>query len=103
MRELVFAYVKEVKKIKGRYRQKKPSLKEENKWMDLDVISQSLGFGDWGSLDHVGGIIFICWVGSSSFLTSSSSKTSLENAYGLTLIQFCKATNGCTQSEPCTN
>ena len=96
MRELVCAYVKE------RDRQKKPNL-EENKWIDLDVISQSLGFGDWGSLDHVGGMIFICWVGSSSFFTSSSSKTSLENASGLALIQFCKATNGCTQSEPCIN
>ena len=39
MRELVCAYVKE------RDRQKKPNL-EENKWIDLDVISQSLGFGD---------------------------------------------------------
>jgi NADH:ubiquinone oxidoreductase subunit F (NADH-binding) len=26
---------------------------------------------------------------------------SLEKALGLALMQFCKATNGCTQSEPC--
>jgi hypothetical protein len=33
-------------------------------------------------------------------LLSSSSRISLENAFGLALMQFCSATNGFTQSEP---
>lgn len=59
-----------------------------------------MDFGLCGFANHMGGIIFPTWGGSSSFLTSSSSTMSLENASGLALIQFCKATNGCTQSEP---
>lgn len=53
-----------------------------------------------GSLAHDGAIILYSWTSSSSFLLSSSSKTSLENASGFALMQFCKATKGCTHSEP---
>lgn len=64
------------------------------------ALSQSFCFGPF-SAAQMGGMILYSWVGSSSFLTSSSSsKMSFENAFGLALIQFCKATNGCTQSEP---
>jgi len=60
-----------------------------------------LDFGLWDSPDHMGGIILYSCAGSSSFFSSASSKMSLEKALGLALMQFCKATNGCTQSEPC--
>lgn len=59
-----------------------------------------MGFGFLDSTDQSGGMILYCWVGFSSFSTLSSSKMSFGNAPGLDLIQLCRATNGCTQSEP---
>lgn len=54
-------------------------------------------------LDQEGGMILKLVTTSSSFLVSSPSRRSLENASGCTLMQSCKATKGLTQSEPCKN